>query len=114
MTPRKTHPTLTPDRVASLSALARKIDAEETDDLKVMGRSVLARHKTLRELILGLKAVRLERGMSLGEAGEKSGIGKANLSRLENDAEPNPTIDTVLRYAESLGVTVRFAIDAEN
>jgi transcriptional regulator with XRE-family HTH domain len=50
-----------------------------------------------------LKAARLQQGLSLTEVGERSGIGKANLSRLENDASPNPTWDTIIRYAESVG-----------
>lgn len=109
---RKTHPAVTPSRIAALSALAKKIDTEELDELKAMGQAARRRHETLHGLIQGLKAVRLERGLSLGEIGERSGIGKANLSRLENAADPNPTVETVLRYAESLGVSVSFGIES--
>ncbi len=107
----KTHPALTKARVAELTALGKKIDAEELDELKAVGKAVRTRYETMRSLIVGLKSVRLQRGLSLGEVGEKSGIGKANLSRLENVADPNPTIDTILRYADAIGVKISLAVD---
>ena len=50
-----------------------------------------------------LKAERQALGLSLSDIEEKSGIGRAALSRLENEAEPNPTVVTLTRYAEALG-----------
>ena len=42
--------------------------------------------------------------MYLGlEVEDRSGIGRAALSRLENEYEPNPTVTTLTRYAEALG-----------
>jgi hypothetical protein len=32
--------------------------------------------------------------------GDRTGIEKGNLSRLENVANPNPTFDTLTRYAD--------------
>jgi transcriptional regulator with XRE-family HTH domain len=57
----------------------------------------------MQGVIAALKAARQAQGLSLAEVGEKSGIGKANLSRLENDSSPNPTWDTITRYADSVG-----------
>jgi len=106
----KMHPALTPGRIAELSALAKKIDREEGDELRAAGRAILLRHETVKKLIIALKAVRLEKKLGLEEVGEKSGIGKTNLSRLENHAAPNPTIDTLLRYAEPLRVNLRVSM----
>jgi transcriptional regulator with XRE-family HTH domain len=49
-------------------------------------------------------------GLSLAEFGERSGIGKANVSRLENDQDPSPTMDTLLRYAAALGRAIHIAL----
>lgn len=57
----------------------------------------------LRDAFTLLKAEREARGLSLSDLEERSGIGRAALSRLENEAEPNPTIVTLTRYAEALG-----------
>lgn len=102
-THRKTHPKLTPARISRLSKLAKKIDRDEDDVIKAKGRAIFARYERMQQLIAALKAARQAQGLSLAEVGERSGIGKANLSRLENDALPNPTWDTIWRYAESVG-----------
>ena len=102
-TTRKSHPKMTPERIAELSKLAKKIDREERDSIKAKGRAIFARHEMMQKVIGALKAARQAQGLSLAEVGERSGIGKANLSRLENDASPNPTWDTIARYAESVG-----------
>jgi DNA-binding XRE family transcriptional regulator len=107
---RKSRPKMTPQRVAALSKLAKKIDREEGDLIKAKGRAVFARHAAMQQVIALLKAARLEQGLSLAEVGESSGIGKANLSRLENDASPNPTWDTIARYAESVGRRLQVSV----
>lgn len=109
-TKRKTHPALTPQRITELSQLAKKIDCEEGEELKAMARAMFLRHETIRDLITALKAARMHRKLGLEEVGEKSGIGKANLSRLENHPSPNPTLDTLLRYADAVGVDLRVTV----
>lgn len=111
-TKRKTHPALTPQRIAELSALAKKIDREEADELKAIARAMFLRHETVRDLIAAMKAARLEKKLSLDEVGEKSEIGKANLCRLENLPTPNPTLDTLLRYADAVGVKLRVSLSS--
>ncbi len=109
-TTRRTHPALTPQRIAELGALARKIDREEAEQIKCEGRAILLRHETVKKLITAVKQARLAKGLSLGEVGERSSIGKANLCRLENDLAPNPTLDTLLRYAEAVGVQILVSV----
>lgn len=62
-----------------------------------------AAQATLREALLLLKAERERQGLSLSDVESRTGIGRPNLSRLETDAEANPTVATLARYAEALG-----------
>ncbi len=87
-----------------------RIDRKEADAIRAKGRRVRARHERLRAVVQLLKAERQRLGLSLAEVGERSGIGKSNLSRLENDPTPNPTLNTVLRYAEALGRDIRISL----
>jgi DNA-binding Xre family transcriptional regulator len=98
------------EQVRRLKRDAERIDREERDAIKRKGRAVKSRHDRLRDIVQVLKAERQRRGLSLAEIGERAGIGKSNLSRLENDPDPNPTVDTLLRYAEALGCTIRIAL----
>lgn len=57
----------------------------------------------LRDALQILKAERQTQGLSLSDIEQRSGIGRAALSRLENEADPNPTVLTLTRYADALG-----------
>ncbi|HMO26409.1 MAG TPA: helix-turn-helix transcriptional regulator [Tepidisphaeraceae bacterium] len=104
------HPKITPEKIRELSELARKIDREEGAEIKARGRAALARHKAIREIISAIKAMRVEKKMSLVDVAERAQIDKANLSRIENMVHENPTIDTILRYADAVGVKVSFSV----
>jgi DNA-binding XRE family transcriptional regulator len=51
----------------------------------------------------GLRQRREQAGLSLGDVAERSGVDKASLSRLENGWYPNPTVNTLARYARAIG-----------
>lgn len=51
----------------------------------------------------GLRQERERAGLSLGDVAERSGMDKATLSRLENGWCPNPTLNTLARYARAVG-----------
>jgi hypothetical protein len=76
---------------------------QEKPELIARGRRVRARHARLREAVAALKATRELLGLTLADIRERTGIEKGNLSRLENAANPNPTIDTLTRYADAVG-----------
>jgi transcriptional regulator with XRE-family HTH domain len=42
---------------------------------------------------------------------KSTGIATPNLSNLENATDPNPTVQTLLRYADALGKTIRVVLE---
>ena len=102
----KIHPKITPEKLAEIRELRKKIDHEEKDQIIAKGKAAFARHEKIKKTITRLKAARVERHLTLEQVSERSGIGKANLSRLENESSPNPTLDTVLRISEAVGFEV--------
>ena len=93
---------MSPERIRELDALARKIDHEEGASIRARGRRAFRRHERLREIVELLRAERERQGVTLAEIAERTGIDKSNLHRLENRRDANPTLGTVLRYAEAL------------
>ncbi len=82
--------------------IRRQIEREKPE-LIARGQAAKAKHARLREAVSELKATRMALGLSLADIGERAGIEKGNLSRLENARNPNPTIDTLTRYADAVG-----------
>jgi transcriptional regulator with XRE-family HTH domain len=50
-------------------------------------------------------------GSSLTDMSERSGLTRPAISRLENGWNLNPTLETLFRYAEALGVNLRLSVD---
>ncbi len=57
-------------------------------------------------VIAALRAERERQGLSLADVSERTGIDRAAISRLENNEEGNPTINTLQRYAAAMGKQV--------
>ncbi len=57
----------------------------------------------LQDLLLQLRAAREARGMSLAEVTALTGMDRSSLSKLETGLRPNPTVETLVRYAEAVG-----------
>ena len=83
---------------------------QEKPELIARGHRIKAKHARLREAVAALKATRESLGLSLADIRERTGIEKGNLSRLENAADPNPTIDTLTRYADAVGKEIVIAL----
>jgi DNA-binding XRE family transcriptional regulator len=77
--------------------------AEELPELKRKGRQAKAAHEALRDAMQALKQEREAQGLSLADIRDRTGIERSTLSRLENDETANPTISTLMRYAEAVG-----------
>ena len=65
----------------------------------------------LEDALALLKAERLRQELSLSDIQQRTGIERPNLSRLENEVEANPTIATLVRYAEALGKRLLIVLD---
>jgi DNA-binding phage protein len=78
-------------------------EAEIKQQLRQYKQEYEAAQAALHDALKLLKAERLKMGLSLADVEQRTGIGRPNLSRLENEAEANPTIGTLTRYAEALG-----------
>ncbi|MCZ6876099.1 MAG: helix-turn-helix transcriptional regulator [bacterium] len=76
---------------------------QEMPQFIARGRRAKARHIMLKEAVAVLKATREALGLRRTDIKAYTGIEKSNLSRLGNDPHPNPTIDTLCRYADAVG-----------
>jgi len=54
-------------------------------------------------IVRELKQARQEAGLTLAVMSQRTGMDQATLSRLENGRQPNPTVDTLWRYARAVG-----------
>jgi DNA-binding Xre family transcriptional regulator len=80
---------------------------------KARGRALLAERRELGTIVAQLKSVREQLKITLTELSERTGMTVGNLSRLENMEGPNPTIETLRRYAHAIGHRIEFAVVAE-
>src|SRR5438445_4269089 len=60
-------------------------------------------YRQLRPFIKEMKRAREAAGLTLAEVSRRCGIDQPVLSRLENGHNPNPTLDTLWRYAGAVG-----------
>jgi hypothetical protein len=99
-------------------AEARRLIAGEKDDIRRKAREYKqaydAGQTALEEALQLLKAERQRQGLSLSDMEERTGIGRPNLSRLENEAQANPTVTTLTRYAEALGKKLLIVLADQN
>jgi transcriptional regulator with XRE-family HTH domain len=56
----------------------------------------------LQELLRQLKAAREAKGLSLADLTELTGLDRSAISKLETGQRANPTVDTLVRYAEAV------------
>jgi hypothetical protein len=57
----------------------------------------------VKALIHDLKKAREAAGLTLAAVSKSTGMDQATLSRLETGRQPNPTVDTLWRYARAVG-----------
>lgn len=63
-------------------------------------------------LVAEYKSVREAQGLTLAEVAERMGIDPPALSRLETGKMLNPTLATLLKWAESLGQNLNISLSA--
>lgn len=81
----------------------RELITAEIPEIKQEARARRqGRRARIQEAVVILKAEREMRGLSLADISERTGISKSAISRLENNANANPTIHTLTKYADAL------------
>jgi DNA-binding XRE family transcriptional regulator len=93
---------LTPEEAAKYKTIREQV-AEELPDLIARHHARMAVLDHLHELLGQLKAAREAKGLSLADLTELTGMDRSALSKLETGQRPNPTIETLARYAEAVG-----------
>lgn len=93
---------LTSEEASKYNVIRRQI-ADELPDLIGRHHERLATLDQLQELFLQMKAAREAKGLSLAEVTELTGMDRSAISKLETGQRPNPTVDTLVRYAEAVG-----------
>lgn len=93
---------LTPEEAAKYKAIREQI-AEELPELIERRRQRMAALDQLQELLTHLKAAREAKGLSLADLTELTGMDRSALSKLETGQRANPTVGTLVRYANAVG-----------
>ena len=77
--------------------------AEELPELVARHHQRLAAREQLEQVFEQLKSARQDKGLSLADLTRLSGMDRSALSKLESGQRPNPTVETLMRYAEAVG-----------
>ena len=102
---------LTPEEAAKYRKIREEIELEKPEIIaKAQHARSEARRRQLTAIMKELKAAREAKGLSLTDIYERTGIDRSAISKLENVTNENPTIDTLLRYAEVVGKRLQIQV----
>ena len=76
----------------------------ELPEIQSLAKDIKREWRAARKALLQLREVRKQQGLSLADVSDQSDIGREAICKLENDLEPNPTVRTLARYADALGL----------
>ena len=93
---------LTPQDAAKFAEIRRQV-AGELPELIGRHHERTAALDQLDELLKQLKAARQQRGLSLADLADLTGMDRSALSKLETGQRCNPTVNTLVRYADAVG-----------
>jgi DNA-binding XRE family transcriptional regulator len=93
---------LTPDESMKYQKIRRQV-AAELPDLLARHAERMAAFDQLNALLVQLKAAREELGLSLNDITRLTGMDRSAVSKLETGQRANPTVQTLIRYAEAVG-----------
>lgn len=93
---------LTAEEAAKYRAVRQQI-ADELPELITRHHERMAIRDQFQGLLEQLKAAREAKGLSLADVTELTGMDRSALSKLETGQRPNPTVETLARYAEAVG-----------
>lgn len=93
---------------ADRPSVQKMVERGDLDPESVTAGNV--RYALLRA-VAALRTAREARGMSLADVSQRSGLDRAALSRLENEHNINPKLETLGRYAGALGLEISVTIN---
>jgi DNA-binding phage protein len=93
---------LTPEEAAKYKTVREQV-AADLPDLVARHHERTAAPDQLQELLCQLKSAREAKGLSLADVTELTGMDRSALSKLETGQRANPTVETLVRYAEAVG-----------
>jgi DNA-binding XRE family transcriptional regulator len=93
---------LTPEEAAKYKKVREQV-AQELPDLIARHHQRAAASEQLHELLVQLKEAREAKGLSLADVTDMTGMDRSALSKLETGQRENPTMETLVRYAEAVG-----------
>lgn len=96
------HRKLTPDEAAAYRSVREQV-AGELPELVARHHERMATLDRLQTLLGQLRAAREAKGLSLSDVTELTGMDRSALSKLETGQRANPTVETLVRYAEAVG-----------
>lgn len=77
--------------------------AQELPEIVARHHERMASLDQFQTLVEQLKACGEAQGLSLADLTDRTGMDRSALSKLETGQRPNPTIETLVRYAEAVG-----------
>jgi ribosome-binding protein aMBF1 (putative translation factor) len=93
---------LTPDEAVKYRKIREHVEAE-LPQLVARHQQRLQSLEMLEALLPQLRAAREARGLSLADLTKRTGMDRSAISKLESGRRSNPTIETLVRYAEAVG-----------
>lgn len=103
----------TPLTIADRKKIRAAIEAEK-DDLIAQGRQLMADAKkekaALSTIIQSLRLEREKQGLTLTDIANQTGIARESIHRLEAAINTNPTVNTLNRYANALGLELQLSV----
>jgi len=96
---------LTPEEAAKFKAIREQTD-KELPELIERHHERMSSLDQLQALLKQLKAIREAKGLSLSDLTELTGMDRSAISKLETGQRANPTVETLVRYAEAVGKRV--------
>ena len=94
---------LTPEEAATYKRVCDQVDAELPELVARHHDRMEALDRVLQGVLQQLKAAREEKGLSLADLTDLTGMDRSALSKLETGQRPNPMVETLVRYAEAVG-----------
>lgn len=101
---------LTTEEAAKYDAVRKQV-ADELPELIERHHRRVSSLDQVDELVKQLKSAREEQGLSLADVTELTGMDRSALSKLETGQRPNPTIETLVRYAGAVGKRIVVSLD---